>query len=708
MEANMVGLPKHEKNIASSFLRQGRSNRAHTGGVTDDTELGRKILATHESNERGFYVKPVLAVIGVIFNRASEDIFKFTQGSITQWDIAVTDEKVVDLPTRVISAISLEIYSKCSAGVDVHTIVLDVLQLVKHYSWEVKVLLVLVTLMITFGKFRLVVQNYTTNPLPKAIAILKQLPEILEHLHDLKPTLDALFALIGEIIDTTNKLVEFYDLPEIIAVDANVPTVVYWTIRSIVVASTQMFSLTGSLPIDLLTESWELSSLAHKLNNIKRLHLVELLERCLTIMQEKRDEEAFRELERIFTTPHLDNTRALSTLFHYKDGQPALYDCYLKRKVATEELSNKTVALFITDMNLNLQRGQEYKILERIYQQKKHSPMKMDSHYEIVWVPIVDNWDEDKLILFETLRNQMEWHSIDHHSVVSTVVRRYIKEKWNFNKKPILVVIDKQGAVVHHDATNMICIWGNTAYPFTINREKLLWEEMRWSIDLLIDNLEPNLNAWIQEGRHICLYGGEDMEWIRDFTIAAKKVARDAGISLEMVYVGKSQIKERVVSTIIDTIHKEKLSRTLDRDHINYFWLRLMRMLESKRQLAKFENTTHDHILEGITVILSYDSSDYTKGRWAVMSKDIGHMVRSKGTHMLKALTEHRLWIPRQQEIGFVPALDEYLKDHVQPHEPHHCTSLVLPSTGALPDVMKCCDCGRLMETYTLFRCCLE
>ncbi|KAF4363609.1 hypothetical protein F8388_002150 [Cannabis sativa] len=102
--------------------------------------------------------------------------------------------------------------------------------------------------------------------------------------------------------------------------------------------------------------------------------------------------------------------------------------------------------------------------------------MKMDSHYEIVWVPIVDNWDEDKLILFEILRNQMEWHPIGHHSVVSTVVRRYIKEKWNFNKKPILVVIDKQGVVVHHDATNMICIWGNTAYPFTINREKLLFK----------------------------------------------------------------------------------------------------------------------------------------------------------------------------------------------------------------------------------------
>ncbi|XP_062110503.1 protein SIEVE ELEMENT OCCLUSION B-like [Humulus lupulus] len=708
MEAKMVGQPKHEQSIASSFLGQGRSSRAHASGATDDTELGRKIIATHESNERGFDVKPVLAVIDVIFNRASDDIFKFSQGPITQWDIVVAEEKVVDLPTRVISAISLEMYSKCSAGVDVHNIVLEILRLVKHYSWEVKVALVLVSLMITFGKFRLVVQQYTTNPLPKAIALLKQLPEILEHLHDLKPTLDALFTLIGEIIDTTKELVELYELPEVIAVDANVPTVVYWSIRSIVVASTQMFALTGSLPIDLLTESWELSSLAHKLNNIKTLHLVELIERCLKVMQEKRDEEAFRELERIFTTPHLDNTRALATLFHYKDGQPALYDCYIKRKVATDELSNKTVALFITDLDFNLQRGQEYKILERMYQQKKHSPTKMESQYEIVWVPILDNWDEDKLNLFETLQKQMEWHSIDHPSVVSTVVKRYIKEKWNFKKKPMLVVIDKQGAIVHHDAINMICIWGSTAYPFTFNREKLLWEEMSWSVDLLIDNLEPNLNAWIQEGKHICLYGGEDMEWISDFTIAAKKVAREAGINLEMVYVGKTQTKEKLVTTIIDTIQKENLSRTLDRNLISYFWLRLMKMLDSKRQLTKFDSTRYDHILEGITVILSYDSSDYSKGRWAVMSKDIGEMVRGKGTHMLKALTEHRVWKPRQQEIGFVPALDEYLKEYVQPLEPHHCTSLVLPSSAALPDVMKCCDCGRLMETYTLFRCCLE
>jgi len=44
----------------------------------------------------------------------------------------------------------------------------------------------------------------------------------------------------------------------------------------------------------------------------------------------------------------------------------------------------------------------------------------------------------------------------------------------------------------------------------------------------------------IEQGKFICLYGGEDIEWIRKFTATAKAIAKDARILLEMLYVGKS------------------------------------------------------------------------------------------------------------------------------------------------------------------------
>lgn len=137
---------------------------------------------------------------------------------------------------------------------DVHTVVMDILGLIKHYSWESKAVLALVSFAVTFGEFRLILQLYPTNPLAKALSLLKQLPEVLEHAAALRPKLDALYTLIREIVEVTKKIVEFFDLPreyfssdspEIQAAVSHIPTAVYWTIRSIVVSATQILSLTG-------------------------------------------------------------------------------------------------------------------------------------------------------------------------------------------------------------------------------------------------------------------------------------------------------------------------------------------------------------------------------------------------------------------------------------------------------------------------------
>ena len=168
------------------------------------------------------------------------------------------------------------------------------------------------------------------------------------------------------------------------------------------------------------------------------------------------------------------------------------------KQVSTEDLRRKIVALYITDIDTDVMRGTEYAILQQMYMEKRHSGTRTESQYEVVWVPITDVWTDDKYMLFETLRDQMEWHSVHHPSVVSPVVARFIKERWNFNKKPMLVVMDTQGRIVHNNAIHMMCIWGSLAYPFTANREKLLWEEVTWSIDLIMDNLEPNVGIWVR------------------------------------------------------------------------------------------------------------------------------------------------------------------------------------------------------------------
>ena len=121
---------------------------------------------------------------------------------------------------------------------------------------------------------------------------------------------------------------------------------------------------------------------------------------------------------------------------------------------------------------------------------------RAESKYEVIWVPVEDIWTEDKYTMFFKLREQMEWYSV-HPSAVSPAANRFFKEKLNFAKKPMLVVMDAQGRIVHNNAIHMMCIWGSVAYPFTVNREKLLWEEMGWSIDLVVDAIEPRVPSWV-------------------------------------------------------------------------------------------------------------------------------------------------------------------------------------------------------------------
>lgn len=58
------------------FAGEGRGNRAYG----DESELGRKILATHHEAEERLHVMPILQVIDVIFYRATADLPGFIQG----------------------------------------------------------------------------------------------------------------------------------------------------------------------------------------------------------------------------------------------------------------------------------------------------------------------------------------------------------------------------------------------------------------------------------------------------------------------------------------------------------------------------------------------------------------------------------------------------------------------------------------------------
>lgn len=211
----------------------------------------------------------------------------------------------------------------------------------------------------------------------------------------------------------------------------------------------------------------------------------------------------------------------------------------------------------------------------------------------------------------------------------------------------------------------------------------------------------------ISEDKVICLYGGENVEWIREFIRTARNVADAAEIRLEMVYVGKKTSKERL-KQLNETVTADHLSHCWnDPTSVWYFWTRMESMMYSKIHHGSTLETTQrpgDHVLAEVLSMLTY--ADNHQG-WALFSKGsgsrTGEMARARGDVMLQALADFGSWTNDAREKGFVPALNTYLDGH---HSKDHCNQLILPGIDDVPEMVVCAECHRPMEKYFMYRCC--
>ncbi|KAF2292800.1 hypothetical protein GH714_029082 [Hevea brasiliensis] len=155
---------------------------------------------------------------------------------------------------KISCEVFLHVSCKSSGGRDPHATTLAIFKLLSSYSWDAKVVLALSALAVNYGEFWLVAQLYHTNPLAKAVAVLKQLPEVFERADALKPKFEEINNLIKATLDVAKCIVEFNEIPsQFITSDAsemstaatNIPTAVYWAIRSVVACATQIIDLTG-------------------------------------------------------------------------------------------------------------------------------------------------------------------------------------------------------------------------------------------------------------------------------------------------------------------------------------------------------------------------------------------------------------------------------------------------------------------------------
>ncbi|XP_060214065.1 protein SIEVE ELEMENT OCCLUSION B-like [Lycium barbarum] len=710
-------------NLAAAKLHH-RIGDHHLFLTSDDNAMMKHIEETHVPDGRDFDVRPLVHIIEEIVHRATP-VAGRVHGAKVQAHLEALEEKaiphsglteILNYLAYPIHRISMEIICKCANKEDAHTITMSLLHSLTTYSWDTKVAIAFAAFAQQYGEFGLLVHQYPTNPLAKSVAIIMELPEIMERHDVLKQKFDAIHDLIDKMLDVTKCIIEFRDIQtshqqyavtqelEMLINTAHISTAAYWTIRAAVMCAAMVLNLIaiGHEYISSTSESWEISSLAHKLANILD-HLRKVLNLCYQKIEEKRQHDAFEALLRLLRTPHIDNMKILSILIYSKDDQLPLFDGTHKRRVSLDVLRKKYVLLFLSDLDI---APEELFILHHMYAESKTQPNRPESNYEIVWIPVVDKrltpWTEAKQMKFEEVQESMPWYSVAHPSMIDPAVIRCIKEVWGFNKKPQLVVLDPQGKEANNNAYHMLWIWGSLAFPFTKAREEALWKEQTWNIELLADSIDQNIFTWISEGKCICLYGGEDIKWIREFTTATRAVANAARVPLEMLYVGKRNPKERVRKNS-EIIRVENLSDVVqDQTLIWFFWERLESMWHSRTQQDIPGET--DPILQEIVTILSYDGSDQG---WAVFSRGLAEMTKGKGDLIVQVMREFDRWKDEVSDItAFVPILDRELRGL---HSPHHCTRLILPgTTGHIPERVICAECSRPMEKFIMYRCCIE
>lgn len=208
----------------------------------------------------------------------------------------------------------------------------------------------------------------------------------------------------------------------------------------------------------------------------------------------KRQSKAYDNLVNLFRLSHIDNMKILKAMIHSKDNLP-LIDLTAKNRIPVDVLRRKTVILFVSDLEVS---HEELFILVQIYNDTHQG--KLERNYEIVWLPVIDRlipWTDSREEEFNRLASVMPWFSLHHPSLLEPSVVRYVREAWQFEKKPLLVVLDPQGKVVCPNAHHMIWIWGSVAFPFTSVREEQLWKEETWRLEFLIDEIDPLILQWV-------------------------------------------------------------------------------------------------------------------------------------------------------------------------------------------------------------------
>ncbi|XP_075665068.1 protein SIEVE ELEMENT OCCLUSION B-like [Castanea sativa] len=601
-----------------------------------DDEIKKRISVAHSRTDQKFDVGYLFAVVQNILHPAFTTVESIVLGTKVTKQPYVGNpgesglEDSFTPPLCLLKQLSSEMACKNPGEDTAYVTTMSILNKLKDYSWDAKAVLTLAAFALDYGEFWHFAQFYSSDQLTKSMGILKRVPIVLipQSIEKYRKPIIALNNLIKDTLDVIECIFKLE----------------------------QRFT-----KLDLNDEP--------TLSTAKDCISVDVFWAIITVGTER---EAYLNLKRFLQSPH-DIVEVFKKLIFAEDStysKDEQKDTTVTNELVIsriEELKTKNVLLLFSDLDIS---EEDVSILKPI-----HKEITKTGQYKIVWIPIVEQWMQSK---YEMLQSKMEWYIVPHFSSVSGI--KYIKEEWKFKNTPIIVVLNEEGTVKHQDAFHMIKTWGIEAFPFDDKREKELCKREDW-FGLSMINFSPNISTWINEGKYIFFYGGED-EWIAQFHQEATRVKKDLAmggrrIFIELLGVGKDG---------------------KGKDDLGIFWKKIQNLYPyNSQKVTELETRTKE-----IQKLLSYRND---KG-WVVLCKGARLVFSGYGTTVLtifRKFDEWKLLIIQQGSVFEECLLTQYNNDKGKPP----CREFQVPtSAGHLTHSEKCADCSEIMEIYIRFRCC--
>ncbi|XP_057433305.1 protein SIEVE ELEMENT OCCLUSION B-like isoform X2 [Lotus japonicus] len=531
-----------------------------------------------------------------------------------------------------------------------HQTTMLILEQLRDFSWDAKAVIVVAAFALEFGKF------WQLAPIPrdklgKSLAELNGLQSMMEntqHLASFSILVRKVMQVIQCITDWKKLITAEYSIKDVAALSDTlheIPVLTYWTIITLVTCTSN---------IDFMGDRYELSKFDYKLDFILK-NFKDHQDKCNLQIGAIEDYSRRRDIiNAIQTDKENDIVKFLEALIIPSDShgsKPIVYNGLTGAQVGVGEFKNKYVLLFISGLD-NIEH--EIQLLKSIDEKLKEDPKELDGYrkedFKILWIPIVDAWDDDKRKILENA-NKVEWYVVKEFNFPTGM--RLIKEVLNYKDNPIIMLISPEGKVENPDAKQIISTWGMDGFPFRTSDHTRLTQQWNWFWNEMI-NLSPTIRELIKRDCYVFIYGGTNSKWIQDFSSALEKLKNHEALSLE--------------ETTIE-------SYPLGRDNpkvVPRFWITIDNLLASKKLMMKGgSEEVKDSTTREIQRLLFLKQDPHG---WSILSKGSHVKLLGQGQSMLHTVTDFDVWKEKlHQDVSFDVAFKEYYEKCKAKEVPQRC-----------------------------------